>query len=50
MDYLNVKLDSYEYKILSDKDKLKVVKTKLNDLFENKKGKVVTTVYNGKKK
>ena len=49
MNYLNVKLDSYEYKILSDKDKLRVVKTKLNDLFENKKGKIVTTVYNGKK-
>ena len=47
MDYLNIKLNSYEYRKLSNEDKLRVVKTKLNDLFETKKGKMITVVYNG---
>ena len=49
MDYLNINVNSYDYKLLSNEDKLKVVRAKLNDLIENKKGKTATVYYKKKR-
>lgn len=50
MKYEDIKITSDDYKKLSDRNKLKVVKLQLNNLFMTNSKKVVTVIYKGKKK
>lgn len=52
MNYENIKINSDSYKALSDKEKLKIVREKLNYLFEEgkKEKHPYTITYNGEKK
>lgn len=50
MNYENIKVNSYEYKKLSGINKLKVVRFKLDELFNDSGKNLSTVIYNGEKK